>query len=198
MIGAMILLPLLLIFGVASAFLGVYSSDDSLIEEEEVYVTDRGFTLPFKDNTYYMITSNYGGRIDPINRTQAVHHGIDIGIPIGTDILSVANGKVILVVNGSTGLGNHVYISHNIEDKVYISVYGHMKNNSIVVKEGQIVNAKDKIGIVGNTGRVFPQPTALNPDAGTHLHFELHQDQRKIDGTTELDPTFIFKKDNKK
>ena len=41
------------------------------------------------------------------------------------------------------------------------------------VKEGDKVSQGQVIGTVGNTGKVSPKPTASNPNAGTHLHFEV-------------------------
>lgn len=196
-IGGMIFLPILIIMFIFISIFGAYSIDESILEDKN-NISDIGFQLPFNDNISFIITSQFGTRVDPItNVANSTHRGIDIGVPIGTEILASANGVVSVVGNSKTGLGNYVYISHIIDNKNYITVYAHLKDNSVVVEEGQIVKAKDKIGIVGNTGRVYPQPTLENPNAGTHLHFELHDTIRKTDGTTELDPTNIFiKKEN--
>ena len=176
------------------ALFGAYSVDETVIQDESV-IMDSEFYLPFADDVNFVITSPFGTRVDPLtNVANSSHRGVDIGVPVGTEILSAASGIVTLVGNSSTGLGNYVYINHVIDNKTYITVYAHMKNDSIVVEKGQLVKAKDKIGVVGNTGRVFPKPSLDNPDAGTHLHFELHDTIRKLDGTTELDPTYIFQK----
>lgn len=189
-----ILFPILTILFILGATYGVYANDENVFENEEE-VIDSGFQLPFDDKVIFAITSPYGKRVDPLtNVSNTNHRGVDISVPIGTNILASANGVVSVVGYSSTGLGNYVYISHHIEEKIYIAVYAHMKDDSIVVEEGQVIHAKDKIGVVGNTGRVFPQPSKNNPNAGTHLHFELHNTLRKLDGTTELDPTYIFKK----
>ena len=42
---------------------------------------------------------------------------------------------------------------------------------SILVKEGQVVSRGQKIGIMGNTGEVYPVPSSYSPYSGTHLHF---------------------------
>ena len=42
---------------------------------------------------------------------------------------------------------------------------------AIYVKVGQVVARGQKIGTMGNTGRVFPVPTKSSPYNGTHLHY---------------------------
>jgi murein DD-endopeptidase MepM/ murein hydrolase activator NlpD len=50
-----------------------------------------------------------------------------------------------------------------------ISVYGH--SSRLLVKEGQMVQAGEKIALVGSTGHSF----------GSHLHFEIRQDDKPIE-----------------
>jgi murein DD-endopeptidase MepM/ murein hydrolase activator NlpD len=44
-----------------------------------------------------------------------------------------------------------------------VTLYGHMLNNSIIVKPGDKVTQGQRIGTMGSTGR----------STGTHLHFEI-------------------------
>jgi murein DD-endopeptidase MepM/ murein hydrolase activator NlpD len=86
-----------------------------------------------------------------------MHKGIDI---VGdSSILAADEGVIEYAGYKSGGLGNAVIINHNNGFK---TVYGHMK--SIKVKEGQIVEKGEVIGIMGSTGH----------STGTHLHFEVH------------------------
>ncbi|UPM56353.1 murein hydrolase activator EnvC family protein [Gottfriedia acidiceleris] len=92
------------------------------------------------------------------------HFGVDIVKKGSTPIVSVANGVVIRAYN-SASYGNVVFITHNINGKVFTSVYAHMQNYQ--VSAGQSVSKGQKIGTMGNTGHSF----------GKHLHFELHDGQ---------------------
>ena len=62
-------------------------------------------------------------------------------------------------------------IDHNIGG--YTTQYNHLKD--IYVKEGLTVQRGQQIATVGNTGWVDPLPTASNPLAGAHLHFEVRR-----------------------
>ncbi|WP_088070423.1 murein hydrolase activator EnvC family protein [Gottfriedia luciferensis] len=92
------------------------------------------------------------------------HFGVDIVRTGSTPIVSVANGVVIRAYHSSS-YGNVVFITHNINGKVFTSVYAHMQNYQ--VSTGQTVSKGQKIGTMGNTGHSF----------GQHLHFELHDGQ---------------------
>ena len=58
----------------------------------------------------------------------------------------------------SASYGNVVFIAHQINGKLYTTVYAHMKVQAGQVQTGQL------IGHMGNTGHSY----------GQHLHFELH------------------------
>lgn len=106
------------------------------------------YVLPLRE---YTLTSKFG------QRWGKLHAGIDLGAPEGTAYHAVARGKVVLArANG--GYGNCIMIDHG--DGI-VSVYGH--SQKILVKEGQMVEAGDVIGKVGNTGYSF----------GAHLHLEI-------------------------
>jgi murein DD-endopeptidase MepM/ murein hydrolase activator NlpD len=106
------------------------------------------YVLPLRD---YTLTSKFG------QRWGRRHEGIDLAAPGGTPYHAIARGKVILArPNG--GYGNCIMIDHG---GGIVSVYGH--SSAILVKEGQIVEAGEVIGRVGNTGYSF----------GDHLHLEV-------------------------
>ena len=46
---------------------------------------------------------------------------------------------------------------------------------SVNVSVGQVVSRGQKIGTMGNTGEVYPIPSAYSPYSGTHLHFQTTQ-----------------------
>lgn len=68
------------------------------------------------------------------------------GIP-GQDIFSVAPGKVVYAGNGIANYGWMVVVKHAGD---YMSIYAH--NSSLLVKEGDSVEAGEKIALLGATG----------------------------------------------
>lgn len=96
-------------------------------------------------------TSGYGGRWG------TMHLGIDIAGPIGTPILSAADG-VVIEAGPASGFGLWVRVEHSDGT---ITVYGHLDTFS--VREGQQVKAGQQIARMGNRGF----------STGPHLHFEV-------------------------
>ncbi len=92
------------------------------------------------------------------------HLGIDFTGPIGTPIYAIASGKVEIANHGSTGYGNYIKLSHDVDNdgKIdYYSLYAHL--SSILVSKGDIVQGGELIGKMGSTGN----------SSGSHLHFEI-------------------------
>jgi len=81
----------------------------------------------------------YGNRIRP-------HKGTDFAAPVGTPILSTANGTVT-EVSYTRANGRYVKVKHN---NTYTTQYLHMDKAN--VKVGQFVEQGDVIGFVGMTG----------------------------------------------
>ena len=81
----------------------------------------------------------YGNRIRP-------HKGTDFAAPVGTPILSTANGTVT-EVSSTRANGIYVKVKHN---NTYTTQYLHMQKAN--VKVGQFVEQGDVIGFVGMTG----------------------------------------------
>ena len=81
----------------------------------------------------------YGNRIRP-------HKGTDFAAPVGTPILSTANGTVT-EVSYTRANGRYVKVKHN---NTYTTQYLHMQKAN--VKIGQFVEQGDVIGFVGMTG----------------------------------------------
>jgi len=91
--------------------------------------------------------------------------GIDIAGTKGQPILAAAPGKVIYSGSDLRGYGKLVIVKHN---NTYLSVYAN--NSNILVKEGQQVNAGQKIAEMGDT------------DSNTvKLHFEIRQQGKSVD-----------------
>lgn len=110
------------------------------------------------------------------HKTQGLHgrNAIDYGATVGTPVYASASGTVI-VSNFRTlsdpwfgGYGNYIMIQHPNGTK---TLYAHL--SAVYVAVGAHVDQGMQIGDVGNTGHVIPAPTASNPNAGSHLHFEV-------------------------
>lgn len=140
------------------------------------------FTAPFEDGINYTITSEFGDRKDPFDDTQTFHSGIDLSAPDGTNIVASGDGVVVEVGFQEEGLGNYVYIEHNYNGVIFYSAYGHMLDDSIAVSEGERVIAKQKIGVIGSTGK----------STGTHLHFTLMGPNLKFDKDNLVNPINVI------
>lgn len=95
------------------------------------------------------------------------HNGIDFGIPIGTPIKSVANGKVIGYGDTDkscpkTSYGKWILVEHQ---NGLSTLYAHLSTFS--VETGDIVGVGETIGLSGNTGY----------STGPHLHFTVFATQ---------------------
>ena len=82
------------------------------------------------------------------------HTGQDYPVTGGKSVLSVGNGQVVLAANQFYS-GNAVFIDHG---NGLVTEYFHLK--SYTVKPNETVTKGQKIGLVGETGRV----------TGPHLH----------------------------
>ncbi len=106
---------------------------------------------------YFSISSHFGKRKDPINRRWAMHYGLDLVGAIGTRVYVTAPGKVVKAgIKGK--FGKFIEVDHG---RGFKTRYGHL--NKILVKRGQKVEYRQKIGLLGNTGR----------STGPHLHYEV-------------------------
>ncbi|MNI26869.1 Murein DD-endopeptidase MepM [compost metagenome] len=114
------------------------------------------------------LTSDFGSRRDPITgKAEAFHSGLDIAAPGGTDIVAAENG-VVIVASWWNGYGNTVIIDHG---KGVWTLYGHIRNDGTVVKQGDTVKRGQKIAEVGSTGR----------STGNHVHFEVRINENTVD-----------------
>ncbi|WP_308126431.1 M23 family metallopeptidase [Rhodococcoides corynebacterioides] len=98
-------------------------------------------------------------------RWGTMHRGIDIAGPIGTPIVSVADGQVI-EAGPASGFGLWVRVRH---DDGTVSIYGHV--DTLVAVAGQRVAAGQQIATMGNRG----------DSTGPHLHFETVVDGTHVD-----------------
>ena len=114
----------------------------------------RPLTVPL--NSFY-ITSGFGKRRDPINKRWAAHYGVDLGNVFKSSVYATAPG--VVTYSGWKGkYGKLVEVSHGAGLKTR---YGHL--NKILVRKGEKISFRQKIGLLGSTGR----------STGAHLHYEV-------------------------
>jgi murein DD-endopeptidase MepM/ murein hydrolase activator NlpD len=104
------------------------------------------------------LTSRFG------RRWGRMHMGIDLAAPLGTPVRTGAAGRVVFT-GWNGGYGRFIKIDHG----KYQTNYGHL--SKILISKGSNVQQGDLIGLVGATGRAY----------GSHLHFELEINGKKID-----------------
>ena len=117
---------------------------------------------------YSRRTSGFGMREHPILQTMRAHMGVDYAAPVGTQVISVADG--VVAESGFQGAyGNKVVIQHNAKQS---TAYAHLSR--ISVRKGQTVKQGEIVGAVGSTGL----------STGPHLHFEFRINGRHVDPLT--------------
>ncbi|MCX8179639.1 MAG: M23 family metallopeptidase, partial [Candidatus Aenigmarchaeota archaeon] len=119
-------------------------------------------------------TSCFGWRYNPAIKTQDFHTGIDLAIPIGTEIKAAEDGEVIKLMNGDGSIpigdyGNYVILKHNFNGATYYTLYAHLKCSGVKVNVGDKVKKGDVIALSGGTDNCKGTST------GAHLHFEIRE-----------------------
>jgi murein DD-endopeptidase MepM/ murein hydrolase activator NlpD len=136
------------------------------------FTNDPTGTIQWPFLTGVPITSGFGGRqVAGCSFCSTNHMGVDFAPGEGTPIGVIAAGTVIKVQANDGGFGNDVWVEHDVDGKQFVSVYGHMEDNSFKVVTGQHVEVGDILGLVGSTGN----------STGPHLHLEVHVDGVPVD-----------------
>ena len=100
------------------------------------------------------------------------HYAVDVIPEPYTPVKAVADG-IVIFAEWSVDTGNVIIIKHSNN---LISVYKH--NASLTKQQGELVQAGEVIGTVGNSGDL---------STGPHLHFELWYDGYPIDPTNFIE-----------
>jgi murein DD-endopeptidase MepM/ murein hydrolase activator NlpD len=120
------------------------------------------FAWPVRGN----IISDFGPK-----KSGLTNDGINISASVGTTVGAADNGIVAYAGNELKGLGNLLIIQHA---GGWMTVYAHL--DEFVVRRGDKVSIGQKIGTVGQTGKVSePQ-----------LHFEIRKGSKAYDPKKEL------------
>lgn len=128
-----------------------------------------GFIRPLVKAT---VTSEFGMRYHPTKHIWTLHSGIDLGVPIGTNVYPAANGVVTKIarvknpnIAGSSCGGNKIYVKHLVNGKEFVTVYMHV--HTIKVSLGDYVTVNTVIAGSGG-GESYDYCTT-----GPHLHFSI-------------------------
>lgn len=99
---------------------------------------------------------------------QETHPGVDLAVPIGSDVLA-AGGGLVREAGQDSAYGKYVLIQH---PDGYQSMYGHLSR--LLVARNDAVRAGQVIALSGNTGH----------STAPHLHFEIRRGGKSIDPLT--------------
>jgi lipoprotein NlpD len=103
---------------------------------------------------------------------EAKSKGLSIAGKAGDPVVAAADGRVVYAGSGLRGYGNLVIIKHN---STYLTAYAH--NQTLLVKEDQVVRRGQKIAEMGST------------DAeSVKLHFEIRRQGKPTDPAKLLPP----------
>lgn len=111
-----------------------------------------------------------GPVIRGFSNSAMTRRGIAIGGQRGDEVRAASAGEVVYAGSGLVGYGRLIIIKH---DARFISAYGH--NEELLVREGQIVRAGERIARLGDSGADRPM-----------LHFEIRLDGAPVDPTRYL------------
>ena len=113
---------------------------------------------------HYRVSSPFGRRKDPFNKKKALHSGVDLASAKHTRVYSTSPG--VVTYSGWKGpYGRMVEIDHGFGLKTR---YGHLAR--ITVKKGAKVGHRERIGLMGSTGR----------STGIHVHYEVLFDGKPL------------------
>ena len=154
-------------FGVASnplsaASQGTPSTLSTSLKRTGFDLAQGQYSMPVSRDAFMLVTSPYGPRKDPMDRTKTqIHHGIDIKTNSDAVLATENNGTIVAVNhNTNTGSGKSVTVEYSRADGSATRVQ-YMHLSQINVQKGDSVNAGQKLGVSGNTG---------SRTTGEHLH----------------------------
>lgn len=117
---------------------------------------------------FYRISSRYKKkRFHPVLKRYKDHLGTDYAAPTGTQIFSVADGKVT-EARYTRNNGYYVKIRHN---NIFSTQYLHMSKFAKGIKPGRVIKQGQVIGYVGSTGLA----------TGPHVCFRFWRNGRQVD-----------------
>ena len=154
------------------AIVGLVLSAGSLFEEEpSARDSPIEFHLPFPPGVTYRVI--YGPGDPPHHVSPRNCHACDFDMPLGSEVLAAAAGRVVRAVRenrGGTGRSedtNFVALEH---PGGLTSEYHHLMQDGVLVRSGEWVERGEVIGYSGASGRA----------EGAHLHFVVLRGDRSV------------------
>jgi murein DD-endopeptidase MepM/ murein hydrolase activator NlpD len=103
------------------------------------------------------ISSRFGYRINPVSKAHQFHNGVDLPVPINTQVKNPQDGVVSDVFNNKDG-GNQLVVKHS---DGLVSGFAHL--TKALVKKGDKIKKGQVIALSGNTGK----------STGPHVHLTI-------------------------
>ncbi|MHB8877862.1 MAG: M23 family metallopeptidase, partial [Myxococcaceae bacterium] len=150
--------------GIARVLPPGFSEELSRASQALTLGTAYALAWPVPEST--RITSPFGWRDHPVLGRQSLHTGVDLGVPVGTEVHVVAAGMVRRASEDAVN-GRVLIIDHG---RGVTTAYCH--NSQLGVQVGQSLERGQVISLSGNTGR----------STGPHLHYQLEL------GSAPMDP----------
>ncbi len=122
--------------------------------------------LPVVDWEIENIGASVGDKIHPFYKKIVFHDGLDIIVPMGTEVISTADGVVESVTRAKKLDGTNIVINHG---NGYKTLYAHLSD--VLVRKGQKIQKGKVIARVGNSGTSF----------APHLHYEITKEGEIMD-----------------
>lgn len=104
------------------------------------------------------VSSGFGMRMHPFQKTWRAHQGVDYAAPQGTRVRASGDG-VVEFAGRQGGYGNVVILRHGGQNT---TLYAHLKGFAPGIRKGTRVAQGSTVGFVGQTGWA----------TGPHLHYE--------------------------
>ena len=162
---------------VGLAFYFFFNNNKADLHKEQLIDFDKSTALtppkglPLKQSDL-KVTSNFGLRMNQINKKKVLHKGIDFKAKLGTPVFSTGDG-IICEAGYSKKSGNYIFIKHNDQ---FVTKYLHLEEFSVA--KNDLVKEGDMIGKVGKTGMsILP-----------HLHYEIIKDEVPVDPEIYINP----------
>jgi len=131
---------------------------------------ERLWTTPFTAPVPQASNSAFGTRSIFNGKPRSPHGGADFLSPAGTPVAAPNGGRVVIARNLYYS-GNTVVIDHGLG---FFSMLAHL--SAIDVKEGDTIAPRQRVGLVGATGRV----------TGPHLHWAVRVAGARVDPLSVL------------
>ncbi len=110
-------------------------------------------------------TSSFGKRRDPMHGAFLMHKGLDLGGPVGSEIVAPADG-VVIFTGPRGGYGKTVVVAHGYGLQTHFAHLSRFR-----VEKGERVRRGDVIAEMGSTGK----------STGPHLHYEVRRAGQPLD-----------------